>query len=130
MSTVRSRTRRDGCSRSGAAVRDSPQVPVAQLARSCARFLGRTPLVSRERLSTESAAAVGECEGLVADALRRTAEALVAFAAGTSGAGEELASWSERFATESGPLQQALDNDPALGVLRDVFADVVRDAAK
>jgi hypothetical protein len=111
-------------------VRDGPQARVAQFARSCARFLGRAPLVARERLSPESATAVAECERVVADALRRAAEALVEHVDAAPRAGDALASWSAGFATEAERLQQALDDDPALGVLRDVFADVVGDAAK
>ncbi|MDQ1699521.1 MAG: hypothetical protein QOG34_1384 [Frankiaceae bacterium] len=109
---------------------DSGPVHAAQLARSCARFLGRVPLVSRDRLSRVSIDALSQCERAVADLLRQTADVLVDYANGAQGAGTNLATACERFGRDSAELQQGLDADPALGLLPDVFADVVGDAAK
>lgn len=105
-------------------------VRVAHLARSCARFLGRVPLVSADRLSADAAAALSQCERAVAELLRQAADVLVGYATGASGAQDALGSGCEQFLADSPGRQQGLDGDPALGLLRDVFADVVADAAK
>jgi hypothetical protein len=105
-------------------------VRVAHLARSCARFLGRVPLVPADRLSADAAAAVSRCERAVAELLRTAADVLVGYAAGAHGAQDALGSGCEQFVADSQVLEQGLDGDPALGLLRDVFADVVADAAK
>jgi hypothetical protein len=105
-------------------------VRVAHLARSCARFLGRVPLVSADRLSADAAAALSQCERAVAGLLRTAADVLVDYAAGGYGAQDALGSGCEQFLADSAGLQHGLDADPALGLLRDVLADVVADAAK
>jgi hypothetical protein len=109
---------------------DNGRVRVAHLARSCARFLGRVPLVSRDRMSAGSVDALSHAERAVADLLRQAADVLVDYANGAQGADGKLATGCERFAAESADLQHGLDTDPALGLLRDVFADVATDAAK
>jgi hypothetical protein len=103
---------------------------VAHLARSCARFLGRVPLIATDRLSAESAAAMSQCERAVADLLRQAADVLADYAAGVHGADDALVAGCAHFAAVSPELRQGLDGDAALGLLRDVFADVVGDAAK
>jgi hypothetical protein len=105
-------------------------VRVAHLARNCARFLGRVPLVSADRLSADAALALSQCERAVAELLRQAADVLVDYAAGAYGAQDALGSGCERFLADAPARQQGLDGDPALGLLRDVFADVVADAAK
>jgi hypothetical protein len=110
---------------------DTPQARAAQLARSCARFLSRAPALSQPRLSLEAQATVRIAERETALLLHAASRALLAeYGDGEPDGRDVLLAGAARFAGEAQRLQQALDEDPALALLTDVFADVARDAAR